>query len=265
MKLFSVITICYNEKNNIARTIESVLSQSYDNYEYIVVDGLSTDGTCEIINSYRQKFCEKKVDFTIISEKDSGIYNAMNKGVKLAKGMFVNMMNAGDAFANDEILKNVSEQMNKNMDIVYGNVHCIAIRRNKLIRYPFKPKSLETITRVGSINQQATFARTKLLLGEPFDEGYKIAADYKFFLSMYLAERFFEYLDIHVADFYLGGISSKQIYQAEKEFLMIRDEAGLVNQNSFSSKRHLFNIRILVIARKITPRWFRKLFGGGKI
>lgn len=86
MPLFSIITISYNEKDRIGKTLESVYQQTCQDYEYILVDGLSTDGTYQIIEIYKEKFSKKCVNYITISEKDSGIYNAMNKGDKISKG-----------------------------------------------------------------------------------------------------------------------------------------------------------------------------------
>jgi len=265
MNLFSVITICRNEKNGIARTLESVVNQTYNNYEYIIIDGLSTDGTLEIIESYREKFLKKNIGFTVISEKDTGIYNAMNKGVRLAKGLFVNMMNGGDCFADNDVLTILSKEIDQRADIVYGDANAISLRSNgRFCRYPYKSKNMDTIMKTMPMAHQTAFVRTVLLVENPFDEKFIIAGDYKFFLTMYLNKRVFQYVDIHIADFYLDGISSHNLLLSKKEFALIKEEAGLINSKSLSVRLYLFIIRLIILARKITPRWFRRLFGGGK-
>ena len=102
---FSVITVCLNAESVIAKTIESVLNQTYSPYEYLIFDGNSLDGTVKIAESYRTQFEKKGIRFIIQSEKDSGIFNAMNKGVKAAQGDFVSFLNAGDIYLRDALEK----------------------------------------------------------------------------------------------------------------------------------------------------------------
>lgn len=93
--LFSIITVCFNEEDTIRKTIESVLNQTFCNYEYIVCDGGSTDGTLKIVESYRAAFENKKIRFIVHSEKDGGIYFGMNIGVRLSNGTYLNFLNCG--------------------------------------------------------------------------------------------------------------------------------------------------------------------------
>ena len=95
---FTIITPCFNSEKTIGKTIESVLSQTMDNFEYIIVDGASTDGTLSVIENYRPLFEEKKIALQVISEKDNGIYDAMNKGIFAARGKFVGIINSDDYY-----------------------------------------------------------------------------------------------------------------------------------------------------------------------
>ena len=110
----SIVTVCYNAEKDIEKTIHSVINQTYDNIEYIVIDGGSNDGTLSMINKYASKIDK------IISEPDKGIYDAMNKGITLAKGDWINFMNAGDSYVDADVLKLVSDNINNNCDIIYG-------------------------------------------------------------------------------------------------------------------------------------------------
>lgn len=96
--MISVVTICFNEEKSLAATMGSVLSQTYDDFEYIIKDGGSTDRTLEIAEGFRQGFDERKIPFRIISGKDSGLYDAMNIAAEAASGSFVVFMNSGDLF-----------------------------------------------------------------------------------------------------------------------------------------------------------------------
>lgn len=106
--LVSIITVAYNSEKSIARTVESVLNQTYDNIEYIVVDGASKDGTVAVVESYRERFNMKGYGLAVISEPDNGMYDALNKGARLAKGELVGQINSDDWYepcAVDEMVK----------------------------------------------------------------------------------------------------------------------------------------------------------------
>lgn len=109
----SIITVCFNAVGVIEKTILSVISQTYNDVEYIIIDGGSTDGTLDIVKKY-----ENYIAYWI-SEPDSGIYNAMNKGVKYATGLYCNFMNAGDFFINEKVLENIFTS-NRNEDLISG-------------------------------------------------------------------------------------------------------------------------------------------------
>ena len=111
----SIITVCYNAVELIEKTIQSVLSQSYDNIEYIIIDGKSTDGTVEVIQRYAGRLAHWS------SEPDGGIFDAMNKGLGLATGEWVNFMNAGDWFYDDDVVAQIVEKIDSKLTIIYGN------------------------------------------------------------------------------------------------------------------------------------------------
>lgn len=112
----SIITVCYNSCTNIEKTIKSVLSQNYDNIEYIIIDGKSTDGTIEIIQKY-----SNNID-TFISEPDNGIYDAMNKGIKHSTGEWLMFMNAGDTYISNDSLKGFISNLTEGIRILRGNI-----------------------------------------------------------------------------------------------------------------------------------------------
>lgn len=119
---FSIITVCFNSEKTIERTIVSVLSQSYKNFEYIIVDGASTDGTLNIIKSYTEKYPDK---IKLISEKDNGIYDAMNKGIRVASGDLIGIVNSDDYYEIDA-LENISRAYDgKKYEIVYGMLRTV--------------------------------------------------------------------------------------------------------------------------------------------
>lgn len=113
--IITVITVCYNSATKIEETIQSIINQSYSNIEYIIIDGGSSDGTVEIIKKY-----SSKISYWI-SEKDNGIYDAMNKGIQKATGEWINFMNCGDYFYDSDVLKNIFSNNYDNVDVIYGN------------------------------------------------------------------------------------------------------------------------------------------------
>lgn len=113
---FSIITVCYNASTTIRATIASVLDQAYQELEYIVVDGKSSDGTVDILRDIADK------RLTFVSEEDSGIYNAMNKGLKMASGDYLIFMGADDTFFDKDVLKKVADKLTDNDEVVYGDV-----------------------------------------------------------------------------------------------------------------------------------------------
>ncbi len=122
MVKLSIITVCYNAEKTIKRTIESILNQSYKNFEWVVVDGKSKDKTMDIINGYLSKFKDDGINVTLVSEKDNGAYDAMNKGSLLAKGEYLTYMNADDTYYDNFAIEKFAKKANESTaDIIYGN------------------------------------------------------------------------------------------------------------------------------------------------
>lgn len=146
----SVITICYNAEETIERTIKSVLNQSYKNLEYIIIDGGSKDNTMKIVKRYKDKIS------SVISEPDNGIYDAMNKGVRIATGEWLNMMNAGDCYTNDEVLNEIfSTSIPKDKTVIYSDYYTKDLLGN-LVQV-----NIDLINRP-SFNHQCTIYRKSL-------------------------------------------------------------------------------------------------------
>ena len=113
--IISIVTVTYNSVHNIEETILSVINQTYQNIEYIIIDGGSVDGTMNIVKKYKNS-----IDY-IVSEKDNGIYDAMNKGIQIASGKWINFLNSGDTFYNKKVIENISFKNYENHVIIYGN------------------------------------------------------------------------------------------------------------------------------------------------
>lgn len=209
----SVITICRNDRDALEATIASVRRQRDRDFEYIVVDGGSTDGSLELIRANADLIDRW------VSEADSGIYNAMNKGVRMAAGEYCQFLNAGDTFASDTVTAEVLPELDGSADVCYGYV--LRARRNgRLRRRSLSPQvDLHLLVQwtSGHIQHQGAFARRSLLMRHPFDESLRIAADYRFWLEAYLDGAVFRRIDTTVAVFDNNGISNTNPELSEAE------------------------------------------------
>ncbi len=202
----SVVTVVWNDAIGLEKTIQSVISQTYKNIEFIVIDGGSTDGTVKVIKKY-----EDKINYWV-SEKDKGIYDAMNKGIVVSTGTWVNFMNAGDIFVDKNVLDSIPFCDLSEYVLIYGN----KIQDGKII-YPMELKKLE----IGEIyaNHQSMFFNKDLLGSElRYDLTYKIYGDYELVNKIYLNySNLIEYIDILIANFEGGGVSSVPSTQKRKD------------------------------------------------
>jgi glycosyltransferase involved in cell wall biosynthesis len=219
----SVITIVYNNVRHIERTILSVINQTYTNIEYILVDGFSTDGTLEIVQQYTSQI------ETLISEKDKGIYDAMNKGLAVAKGDYVIFMNSGDEFYSSDTVDKVFATAN-DADIYYGETEMIDETGNSLGQR--RHKAPEQFTwrhfKYGmSISHQAIYIKRSLT--QPYDPQYQLSADIDWILQA--AKKAKKIVNVHqyVAKYLVGGMSKKKHKQSLAErFAIMRKHYGLL-------------------------------------
>lgn len=182
--MLSVITVSYNSSETIKVTLDSILNQSYKNIEYIVIDGNSSDSTVTILESYRDKFKQMSISYSFISEQDTGIYDAFNKGVKLSKGKWISFLGSDDYYLNNalELYSTTILNNNKNIDFVYSNVDILndkkeIIKKINGIWSWFKFKRYMNIAHVGAFHNKEYFARYGC-----FNQTYKIAGDYELLL-----------------------------------------------------------------------------------
>ena len=180
----SLITVTYNSAETLTDTIISVLAQTYKNIEYIIVDGASNDNTIDIVKMYESQFGDR---IKYISEKDKGLYDAMNKGIELATGEWINFMNAGDSFYSFSILELIFGQTIFSNDIIYGDTLFLAPN----LEYVRKTLPLDTISRCMPFGHQSTFVKTLLMKEQKFDVSFISSGDYNFFYQMYYANKSF--------------------------------------------------------------------------
>lgn len=200
--LVSIITVVYNGEKHIEQTIKSVLSQPYSNIEYIIIDGASTDKTLEIIEKYKTKIS------TLISEKDSGIYNAMNKGLAVAKGEIIGILNADDYYFENTIALVAKAFMQSKAGIVYGNLVKLRSFESEDFFKEVAP-NISLMERTMPIFHPATFIKKAVFekIGN-FNEKYKLSADYDFIYRAYNAKSVFEYIPQPLTVFRIDGASS---------------------------------------------------------
>ena len=195
----SVVTVCYNAADTIEETMLSVLNQTYENVEYIIIDGGSTDGTVDIIKKYAQggsEFGKYHHDIAYwISEPDKGIYDAMNKGIAAATGDYINFMNSGDRFYNNNIVEGCFSQVRTKPTIIFGN--WIESFSGQLIEKKALP--LRHLKKGMSFPHQSAFINVKYHKGHLYNISYKISADYELFYSAEKNNLVFQYINIPIA------------------------------------------------------------------
>ena len=212
----TVITVVLNGEKILEETILSVINQTYDDIEYIIIDGESTDNTLDIIKKYELQVGNEKssnISFHYISEADNGIYYAMNKGIDMATGSWIIFMNAGDSFFSHSVLNEFMKKRIVNSSIIYGDMQLILKKRNKIIR----PKSLSKKNHM-TFCHQASFVRASVMKKLHFDTTYKICADRDFFWKAFNCGYLFQYIPIVICN-YEGekGISTMNRVQMRQE------------------------------------------------
>jgi len=241
----SVITVCRNPGRDIVKTIESVLAQDYHDFEYLIQDGGSDDGTSDIIKKYKPRFEERNISFSCISEADSGIYDGMNKAVSRSRGTWINFMNAGDCFYSSSVLSQIFNKSNyPNAAILYGDaVEC------EYGRYYMFRKSFEAIEERMPFSHQSAFINRELMSRYPYKTDYRIGADYDFLLSMYKKGFFFRDTGVITCIISKNGVSSLKLYDTYMETLKIRNSHGIDGPTAaeLSVKRRQMKVKQFVM------------------
>lgn len=219
MYKISVVTICYNVERDVERTIKSVLEQDYPNVEYIIVDGKSSDGTMSVVNKYADK-----ID-CVISEPDNGIYDAMNKGIKVATGDWINFMNVGDTFFSKTVLSDFAKSVDEDTDVAYCDAMMIYHQGKKI----YRPDPISVLEKRMAFCHQSSFIRASVHKERPFDLQYKLSADYDFFRYCYKESKTFQYIPMIAANYECeDGLSVKRRLLGQKEDFLINGDAFTV-------------------------------------
>ena len=238
----SVITVCYNSAGTIAETIESVLSQDYPNLEYIIVDGVSTDGTLEIVRSFGSKITK------IVSEPDKGLYDAMNKGIGLATGDIIGIINSDDIYANNCVFSDVVHAfVEKKVDVVYGDLYYfksgfpdVALRY-----YRGGVFSIKRVT-YGLMPPHPTFFIKRIVYEKfgRFDTRYTLSADFDLILRFLGVHKVsFEYIPEILVKMRTGGKSTSSL---KRTFIMNNEDLNSCKKNGVKTNMFKFYSKYLV-------------------
>ena len=257
----SIITVVYNDKLGLLETIQSVKRQTYKNLEYIVIDGGSNDGSQDIIRE-NEHFISKW-----ISEPDNGIYDAMNKGIHLATGTWLNFLNAGDRFISE---KSVEEIINNSYteDIVYGSMVRFKGRYRYISRGMNKAHPTAFDFMHTSVGHQAAFIKSDVFdrVGL-YDINYKLASDAKFFFDALIIHKIqAKYIDKPIVMFEIGGASTihQDLYDEERQSFLINymgEETYGLYEELYAYKKCPLAIYAVRMWRLWTTSWLKKILG----
>ena len=228
----SVVTINFNMAEDLDGTIQSVLAQTYPDIEYLVIDGGSTDGSADVIRQYADR-----IDYWV-SEKDGGLYHAMNKGTRAASGDWVLFMNSGDRFADERVVADVFSQDHDDADLVFG--HSIRRYEEEGVAREIEAEPADVLPLRMNCSHQSIFVRRGILLNHPLREGF-MSADYEFLLSAWVSGLRFKMVDRVVGAWSTGGMSDR------KRLLSLRQRLEVLERNGLLTPRLRFAYAKLAI------------------
>jgi glycosyltransferase involved in cell wall biosynthesis len=237
--LISIVTVVFNGEAFLEETIQNVLKQTYHNIEYIIIDGGSTDGTMDIIKKY-----EGAINYWL-SENDKGIYDAMNKGIDIANGNWINFMNAGDKFYKNttcsEIFKGSS--YDSDIDVLYGDLIVDYGEFQRLER----TRNIDNIWKGMVFSHQSAFVRTSYHKNNLYSLNYKIGGDLEFFYKTFNNDRKFKYIEKIVSIMGVDGLSDGNRFQS------IWQKHQIINDYKFSLGYNMYYIYLYI------DQFFRKI------
>jgi glycosyltransferase involved in cell wall biosynthesis len=245
----SIITATWNSGATLRNTIESVLSQNYQDYEHIIVDGNSTDNTLEIVKEFESKYNGR---LKWISEKDRGLYDAMNKGIRMASGDVIGILNSDDFYSNPDILSCVANELS-DVDAVYGDIHYVNdCNLNKTVRYYSSSYFKPWMMRLGFMPAHPSFYCKKSIYQQYglFDVSFKVAADFEQLLRLIFINKIsIKYLPIDFVTMRTGGASSSGMISHKR---IIKDHMLAYKKNKVYSNYLLEGLRYLYKILEIT-------------
>lgn len=240
----SIITATYNSAGTVRDTFESVLRQTYSEIEYIVVDGASRDGTVDIIKEYEPRF-EGRMRW--VSERDSGIYDAMNKGLRMATGDVVGILNSDDYYTSDDVLETVADKMDRtDVDAVYGDIHFVnPDNLGKCVRYYSSKVFRPSLMRLGFIPAHPSFYCKRSMYEKfgGFDLDFKVAADFENLLRLiYVGHIKALYIEKDFVTMRTGGASTSGV---KSHVQIMKDHLKALKKNNVHSNMFLLSLRYI--------------------
>lgn len=252
MPKISIITPTYNSENTIHGTIDALLRQTFSDFEYIIIDGVSKDNTVEKIKSYIPAFEKKGVSVRILSEPDKGVYDAMNKGIALAQGELVGITNSDDWYEDNalEVMwdKFTDREVNRSNCMIYG------------IERVWKDDKIFNVQRRGaafifeSVLPHSTFFVSRGVYDKfgAFDLSVKVLADYDFICRCASQGVSLEEVDIVISNFRLGGISSSY-FDFYSDYYKIKHKYGFIDNKKYKELKFVLKVKQLI--NKVAKRW----------
>lgn len=236
---FSIITVCFNSEKTIERTLISVLNQDYTDYEYIIIDGNSNDHTIEIINKYKKRFCNR---LQIISETDDGIYDAMNKGIRMAKGDWIGIINSDDWYESNalRLVDGATKNMDKNQPAVAYGLCRIIDESGKLNMVILRTEN-ELLKGVSMLHPSAFINRAAYSQVGVYSTDYPYCADYDLFLRMKSKGTVFMPIEEILANFTEGGVTGS--LKSVIDDLRVRKSHGLISGLEYNLRVILAKVR----------------------
>lgn len=244
----TIITVCFNAAAELEKTIRSVLSQKNCEIEYIIKDGASTDNTKAVVQRYEPQLRELK-NFVFLSEKDTGLYDAMNIATKLAKETYVLFLNSGDCLADEDTIAFV-EHGDFEGDLLYGDMIQICEGRKQLRKA--NPDTVADFPKNITLSHQALFIRTDVMQELLYDTSYPICADYEFFQRAYACGKRYRYMDRPICFFQLGGISYQRAFELLDETYDIQLKYGVISEQQYRTLKR--KNRWKRLSRRLLPK-----------
>lgn len=242
--LVSIITVCFNSGKTIQKTLDSVLAQTYSPLEYIIVDGASGDGTLDILRGYAPKFAEAGIVFRVVSEPDKGIYDAMNKGIKMAQGELIGIINSDDWYepiAVETAVKTMEEQP---YDLFYADINLI--RRDG--RVIVKHSRLDRFPSSRHWNHPTTFITKKTYEEQGLYRNETVYDDFDLILRLRKAGKRVAIRNVVLANFRTGGVSNEK--SVKKCIGRIKARYGYYRRNGYS-RLYIFESVAMEVAKFI--------------
>ena len=241
---YTVVTVCFNAIETIEDTILSVLGQTYEDIEYIIIDGGSTDGTVDIIKKYSDRLAYW------VSEPDKGIYDAMNKGIAAAKGDYINFMNAGDCFVDNDVLVRISHNLEGVPTLIYGDwferLHSSSVKK--------VPMPLSHLNKGMAFPHQSTFIKAEYHKCHLYNLKYRIAGDFDVIHSVYKNNESFQYIPYAIAIYDITPTKSTSLMNIKT---LIKEHLDILNLHGPRGKtlyfRELYKFRLRQYIKHFLP------------